>query len=575
MADDNLNKNKGTSGNTQKPQGIGKGIAQKAGSAYLQSKGVPKGLADKAVSNAINKKGGFLKPKIGLGGPLKGTLGGAFKGKADVDADIPIEQQSTFGGAVKFWEFLKDPMALLPLLFGGFLVLFVFLILVVVMIIEGESGSFGNAPGYSSIVGGSYCTNITLTGTSTTYTLEEYVARVTKAELGNAGTEGLKAQAVLARTFVLNHTKIGKCQIENSPDFQVVNTDAEIDEKYYEAAKATEGLVLTAGGKITDAFFASYPDGTEHGWTAGKCSEVTCSSGMCTTTLYKYPSGTAWDFTMTNSDQWNGSYLDNQSGHCYGVSQLGILYYESIGENYDAILAHFYDADVEISKLYTAGSGPEVLSGTGQFNGNLIYYDQNDYANVAFCGRKTYSDSEMHYCNNTGNTICSSGCGATSTAIIMASLFQDSSIDPIAINNKFAASNGVACSATSFGTNDAAYPYIAKEYKVYYKDVEKSNLDCAKAAFDRGDVLAIISVGEGTFTSKGHIMTIVGYKDDKFFILDPYGGDGTTPTRNNACGNDGDDTRNGYCAKDVILQQMGDKFKLFSRNSLDTIAECK
>jgi hypothetical protein len=135
----------------------------------------------------------------------------------------------------------------------------------------------------------------------------------------------------------------------------------------------------------------------------------------------------------------------------------------------------------------------------------------------------------------------------------------------------------VACGKNSDGTNGGAYSYIAKQYNVYYKPIPKSNLNCLKAAFDRGDVLAIIGVGEGTFTSRGHIMTVVGYKDGMFDILDPNGGDGTINPRNDACKTEDEkeDYRNGYCKQDVILGQMSSEFRLFSRNSLDTIAECK
>jgi hypothetical protein len=177
----------------------------------LQNKGVPKGIADRAVSSALNKK----KTPLGrIGGALGGMVAGKIGGNANVDAEVPIEQQSTFGGSAKFWEILKDPMVLLTLGFLLFLGILIMGIVILVIIVSG-GGNGGNISGYSSIAGGSYCTNITIKGTKITYTLEEYVARVIKAELGNAGPEGLKTQAVLARTFVLNQTNNGLCEIEN------------------------------------------------------------------------------------------------------------------------------------------------------------------------------------------------------------------------------------------------------------------------------------------------------------------------------------------------------------------------
>lgn len=574
MADDNnLNKKPG---NSQVPNARVKSLAGKVGSAYLQSQGVPKGLADKAVEGALNKKS---HAPIGIG-KMGGTLGmmsGKSKGKANVDAEVPLEEQSTFGGSVDFFEkildFFKDPMTLLPTLFIVFIIILIMGIVIFIISIKGEA--IGNSAGYSSIVGGSYCTNITITGTGVTYPLEEYVARVVKPEIGgDASGEGLKAQAILARTYILNETSDGMCEIVNSKNKQAVNMDATIEEKYMNIAKETEGLVLTYNGKITQAYFANYPDGIagKHNWNSTPgCGDVVCDeNGICTTILYRYPSKTAWDFTMPASFNGRTYNLMNENGHCHGASQLGIAYYESLGENYQQIIAHFFDDDVEISKLYTDHQSAIILTGEGNFDGNLIYYDQTKYTNYPFCGRKIYYKN-LGYCNNQQNSICTSGCGATSMAIILASLLQDLTITPPVISDKFAVSNGVACSENSNGTLGGAYGYIANIYNINMKEIKRSNITCIESALARGDVLIKIGVGPGLFTGRGHIMTIVGYQNNQFYILDPNGGE----QAKSFGGSYGTRKKNGYWNANVIVGQMNSNFLLFSKNSLDNISGCQ
>nr|WP_245796282.1 stage II sporulation protein D [Domibacillus antri] len=109
-----------------------------------------------------------------------------------------------------------------------------------------------------------------------TVPLEEYVAGVVAAEMpASFEKEALKAQAVAARTFILTQTLAG-LEVTDTVDDQVFKDEAELKEiwgadyaqnkkKIEEAAKETEGEVLTYNGApITAAFFSSGNGKTEN-----------------------------------------------------------------------------------------------------------------------------------------------------------------------------------------------------------------------------------------------------------------------------------------------------------------------
>ena len=454
------------------------------------------------------------------------------------------------------------------------IVMFFILFTVLLTVFAGDDDSAGNnnTSGYNVIVGGSYCTKINVDGKD--YDLEEYVARVAYAELGTASGEALKAQAVLARTKALYDTKnSGICTMENSTNAQVMSEEEVIAEKAVEAAKATEGEVLTYNNSIIGSYFATWPTGTEgsQNWGEGGCGTINCSDGKCSTKFYKYPSKTEWTFTLpeqdSNGNYWNGSGLaaGEQEGHCHGVSQLGLLYYEQEGWTYDKMLNNFYDNDVKISKLTTEiEEGTSLIYKTGEFKNDLIFYDQSDYQSTPFCGLELLPNT-LSYCGGNDNSICSSGCGTTSAAMAIASFKKDLTITPVKISNEVGKLGGCG----DYGTAWQGIQDIVSQYGLYskYLDKTKDNYESAINYLASGENLVIAVVTEGCFTGGGHYILLTGINDIlRVHVLDPWGGDGSIPIRD--CAREGLDAentiRNGYWSQDLIYDNIGSGFVVIS-----------
>lgn len=522
-------KQKNESNKRKKPNKANKGSNLKD-RLKNKAKNKAKNMAKNAANNAKNKSLDSFN-NSGLGQTINNVKDKVNKAKkaanaAKKTAKAAAKAAKLTVSAIKL--IIQGLIAAWPVVVG---VLCVIIIVVCVMAIVGVDANAGTYSGYSDYTGGYYCTNITVEGKS--YPLEEYVARVIAQELGMADAEGLKAQAVLARTFVIKKTSGGKCTISNSQNEQTLKT-GDIAQKYYDAAKATEGVILTSGGKITGAYYATFPTGVEgsQDWGEGGCGPITCDdNGNCTTKFYKYPSKTPWDFTMPEKDSsgnyWNGSSLTNQSGHCHGVSQLGILYYEEQGKKYDEILKIFYDSGVELSKLPASSQQGTaiVYNGSGSYKKSTYYYNQVDYNTTGYCGRTPAApgsgEKYLYYYNCKANTICSSGCGGTSLAMIVASIKQDSSITPVSIMSSIQERGG--CGVGISGSRIDPIVRAAKE--VYgltaYHTGDETDVATKLAS---GDYLVIANVTVSEFTGGGHYIVLSGYENGQVHVLDPWGG---------------------------------------------------
>lgn len=325
----------------------------------------------KTTSNAggIGKEGLKEGAKKGAHAAAEGAKKGAqaaAKGIAQVLSKLPPQAWAVIGVII-------------------LVILFITLLIVFVGAIDGDSGDLGYSTGGVSMNLTQKCEKgVQSTGgkaVGTTYELNEYLARVIKKELGNGNDEALKAQTVLARTRVLESNKNKSadevCTIEFSTNAQDVDVDASKTEleRYLKIVEETNGQVLTENKSIISSYYATWPNGTDgsQNWNGKACKPITCSNGNCTTTFYKYPSGTAWDFTMPekNSDgkYWNGSGLTagSQVGHCHGVSQLGLLWLTS-EEGYDhmSALKYFMDTEVEIGNYLSQAIVPQNHEGVVQ-----------------------------------------------------------------------------------------------------------------------------------------------------------------------------------------------------------------
>ena len=136
--------------------------------------------------------------------------------------------------------------------------------------------------------------------------------------------------------------------------------------------------------------FASYPqaywsdahlnDGFPAWYQRGaKCGAVTCKTGSdgrtwCSTTIFRLPNLEPYTLDMPNTTKnggyWNYASLDNQTGHCYGVSQVATRYYESeLNYSYEKMKDIFFSDGVEIVSLNSSFAE----------GGTLVAYNNNKY----------------------------------------------------------------------------------------------------------------------------------------------------------------------------------------------------
>ncbi len=97
--------------------------------------------------------------------------------------------------------------------------------------------------------------------------VETYVQGVLAGEMkNNWPLEALKAQAILARTFVLKFVEEKKSKHENadiSTDIEEAQAyaTADVNDRIQQAVKETEGLVLSAGGELPYTWFHAHSGG--------------------------------------------------------------------------------------------------------------------------------------------------------------------------------------------------------------------------------------------------------------------------------------------------------------------------
>lgn len=211
------------------------------------------------------------------------------------------------------------------------------------------------------------CPSVTVTNSSYagTYDLEEYVEAVVAAELGYSGyPNAMRAQAIAARTFVLDQTNNCTISIEGNTTTQ--NLDfSKVTDEVKQAVSDTKGLVMTYNGKIFTAFYSNFP------------KSGICSGNYCTATMKKVPS----EVTHEVSALKEYAYKTIPNGHEYGgMSQNVALYLDKEkGYSYEEILKYFYADGIKI----TATSSAEGSAANHEDEGEevrLTVYDDDAIA---------------------------------------------------------------------------------------------------------------------------------------------------------------------------------------------------
>lgn len=354
-----------------------------------------------------------------------------------------------------------------------------------------ESDKFG-VVGYNGV-----CSTVTVG--NTTMTLDEYVAGVVKSESAPGNLESLKAQAIVARTFLLyNKRNASSCVVNNTTDsFQVFKGKVPEDSIYYKAAKETSNMVVSRNGEIALTQYQSYP--------AGQFQTEDSTGWHVQFQKFADDPSTKWIWHGPKKSEvmsvTSGYEMAYNNPHNWGMSQTISAYLAlKEGYTYQKIIELFYGQ-------------PIVTLSDGVYDGNMSYLT-GGVGKVYYWNQQDFDAYDYgHGCG----TIKDCGCGPTSVAII-ASTFLQRSISPVETTEKVCSLKG--CSSS--GSNNAALGNtLTQIYGI--KTVSTNNNQDVINALGTGNALVIALMGPGLFTTGGHYIVLTGVDSNgKVSVADPW-----------------------------------------------------
>lgn len=344
---------------------------------------------------------------------------------------------------------------------------------------------------------------------STPISMEKYIMGVTYEEIGVSSTsdiEKVKAQMVAAKSYAIGRSSSMGWDVKQTDDGSYViqiraNTN---DQDYCDIDTGCQDKINGAKrGPIDDATRALMSEA----WEATKNDYI-------------------YD---TDKKSTVGAFCQSRTGVCDFCSKGTCLAHEELSDYrntaYDKILGDQYSsyAFISVQGDYadaSIASGETCsISGLGIPDDQFKFYYQTDYPHVAFCGATDHTDS----CESGSNSICSSGCGVTSLAMLIANLSDDTSFDPIAANEE--AQNNGGCAVGS-GTYDSLFTNIANSHDGFrYEKLAntKEGANNAVAAIRDGALIVANVQANSPFTNGGHWIVLRGTTEDGMVkVADPY-----------------------------------------------------
>jgi len=344
-------------------------------------------------------------------------------------------------------------------------------------------------------------------------TMEKYVKGVTYEEIGASGSsdvEKIKAQLVAAKSYVIGRSKsMGWGAKQDSVGNYVITVRANTNDQDYcdiDLGCKSGKTEVRNGSRKRDAVDSATRAKLDEAWQATK-------------DVYIYS-----DKTKTTA----GEFCNNRSGVCDFCSKGTCLAHQELNDyrnvSYDKILGDQYSsyalmtiqgeyADAKVSTGETC-----AISGLGIPDDQFKFYYQTNYPNVAFCGATNHENS----CASGSNSICSSGCGVTSLAMLIANLSDDVSFDPVAANEEGKNNGGCAVGA---GSNDNLFIKIANNHEGFsYEQLAntKEGANNAVAAIRNGALVVANVQANSPFTTGGHWIVLRGITEDGMVkVADP------------------------------------------------------
>lgn len=346
----------------------------------------------------------------------------------------------------------------------------------------------------------------------TPITLEKYVKGVVYEELGSSDNlEQIKAQMVAAKSYAISrHLNNVGVMDDGSHVIQILWSTRDQDYCDYE----------TGCMDAQEDYGYNSPDDSlyKHYANRGPASADKIA-------LYDQAWEETKDYYIIDSNNvTRGSYMNTcEKGKCMAQSEL-----ETITDmDYQSILAYFY-TDYSFATIEGDHATALVGSSTEYCGENVSggipdsefkFYYQTDYPDVAFCGLDSVSG-----CTDEGgqNTICTSGCGVTSYAMVVATLSDtESTFDPIAANDEATASG--TCSSN--GTSNGLFTNIANNHSGFTIEqlpVTKEGANQVLSVLQNGGVVVANVQEPSPFTDGGHWIVIRGITSDgSIKVADP------------------------------------------------------
>ncbi len=338
----------------------------------------------------------------------------------------------------------------------------------------------------------------------TPITLEKYVKGVVYEELGSSDNlEQIKAQMVAAKSYAISRhlNNIGVMD-DGSHVIQILWSTRDQDYCDYE----------TGCMDVSENYGYNSPDDSLYKHYANR--EPASAEKVA---LYDQAWEETKDYYIIDSNNvTRGSYMDTcEKGTCMAQSEL-----ETITDmDYQSILKYFY---TDYSFAIIEGNHATALVGSttelcgedvsgGIPDSEFKFYYQTDYPDVTFCGLDSVAG-----CKSEGgeNTICTSGCGVTSYAMVIATLSDtEGNFDPIAANDEATASG--SCSAS--GTSNGLFTNIGNNHSgftVEQLSVTKEGASKVLSVLQNGGVVVANVQKPSPFTEGGHWIVIRGLTSD-------------------------------------------------------------
>lgn len=346
--------------------------------------------------------------------------------------------------------------------------------------------------------------------------MAKYTKGVTYEEIGVSGSsdvEKVKAQIVAAKSYVIGRSKsMGWGVRQDSAGNYIITIRANTNDQDYcdiDVGCKSGKTIVREGSAKRNAVDANARAKLDEAWEATKNVYIQSSNGAL-----------KGEFCNSRTDVCDFC----KKGSCMAHQELEK--YESV--SYDKILIDQYssyalvtiEGDFASAVVGTSSTTCNTEGGFGIPDDKFKFYYQTNYPNINFCGATDYTNG----CPPSGkNTICTSGCGVTSYAMIVATLSQnENDFDPIKANEEANQSNSCVVGG---GTKNTLFTGILNHHSGFSFENIPTTLDGASqvlGVLKKGGVVAANVQLLSPFTTGGHWIIIRGVTaDGKVKVADP------------------------------------------------------